>query len=189
MLQYELKRMVNRDIEYCKNEWDEHSFDWERMGALFDEMLNRYADVIDGFDDDLKVINPYEINNAGGCTFRDNIQIIIEKLEKFRDNDFSNDGLNADINSDYKIYPYSREKFDEARLVIAKNEQIDEKTREEVAEKIDEIETICQGDEKVSEKWDNLRPYMMWLSGKNLVIASQIMPLMMMIAKTASSEC
>ena len=38
MLEYELKRMVNNDIEYCKKEWDNYSFDWERMGRLFEKI-------------------------------------------------------------------------------------------------------------------------------------------------------
>ena len=42
MLEYELKRMVNNDIEYCKKEWDKYSFDWERMGTLFERILHKY---------------------------------------------------------------------------------------------------------------------------------------------------
>ncbi len=36
MLDYELKRMVNNDIEYCKKEWENYSFDWERMGRCLE---------------------------------------------------------------------------------------------------------------------------------------------------------
>ena len=68
MLEYELKRMVNNDIEYCKKEWDNYSFDWERMGRLFEKMIHKYINVIDGFDKDLKVISAYEKKNNSGDT-------------------------------------------------------------------------------------------------------------------------
>lgn len=66
MLEYELKRMVNNDIEYCKKEWDNYSFDWERMGSLFEKMIHKYINVIDGFDKDLKVISAYEKKTTAG---------------------------------------------------------------------------------------------------------------------------
>ena len=46
MLEYEVKRMVNRDIKYCKQQWENHSFDWEVMGELFWQMMNRYINII-----------------------------------------------------------------------------------------------------------------------------------------------
>ena len=46
MLEYEIKRMVNNDIEYCKHEWDEYSFDVEKMAVLFDKMMFRYEKII-----------------------------------------------------------------------------------------------------------------------------------------------
>ena len=55
MLEYEIKRMVNNDIEYCKHEWDEYSFDVEKMAVLFDKMMFRYEKIIKNFDE-LKLI-------------------------------------------------------------------------------------------------------------------------------------
>ena len=61
MLEYEIKRMVNNDIEYCKHEWDEYSFDVEKMAVLFDKMMFRYEKIIKNFDEDMKEVdkNPY----------------------------------------------------------------------------------------------------------------------------------
>ena len=106
MLEYEIKRMVNRDIEYCKEKWENHSFDWEVMGDLFWQMMNRYINIIDGFEKDMKIISAYEKKNDSGDTYRHNVQIIIKRLEAFRDNGFKNEGLNREFNKDFKIWKY-----------------------------------------------------------------------------------
>ncbi len=181
MLEYELKRMVNRDIEYCKTEWDNYSFDWERMEKLFLEMITRYVGVIDGFDVGLKVISGYEKKNMSGDTYRDNIQIIIKRLEAFRDNGYKNDGLHKEDYTDFNITRYDMGKFNEARMLLDGSERLSKNEKAEISEKLDEIEYICSSNEMPSKKWDMLRPYVIWLSGKSLVTASWIMPLMLMI--------
>lgn len=181
MLEYELKRMVNNDIEYCKNEWDNYSFDWERMGNLFGKMINRYINVIDGFDRGMKVISAYEKKNNSGDTYRENIQLIIKRLEAFRDNGYKNEGLLKENNSEFNIRAYCRDEFDMVRLTIDRHEKIGSKEKEEISVKLDEIETVCTSDMEPTEKWEKLRPYVMWLSGKSLTIASYILPLLSMV--------
>lgn len=181
MLEYELKRMVNKDIEFCRSEWDNYSFDWERMGRLFETMMTKYTGVIDGFDSGLKVISGYEKKNMSGDTYRDNLQIIIKRLEDFRDNGYKNDGLHKEDYRDFNITRYDMEKFNEIRKLLDDSDRLSKKEKAEISEKLDGIEGICASNEMPSQKWERLRPYVIWLSGKNLVTASQIMPLMMMI--------
>ena len=132
MLDYELKRMVNNDIEYCKKEWENYSFDWERMGQLFGKMMHKYINVIDGFDKDMKVISAYEKKNNSGDTYRDNLKLIISRLEAFRDNGYKNEGLLKENNSEFNIRPYCREDFDMVRLIIDRSEKINKKEKEEI---------------------------------------------------------
>ena len=106
MLEYELKRMVNNDIEYCKKEWDKYSFDWERMGTLFERILHKYINIIDGFDKGMKVISGYEKKNKSGDTYRDNLMLAISRLEAFRDNGYKNEGLHKEKNRDFNIIVY-----------------------------------------------------------------------------------
>lgn len=181
MLEYELKRMVNNDIEYCKKEWDNYSFDWERMGRLFDKMIHKYINVIDGFDKDLKVISAYEKKNNSGDTYRDNLRLIISRLEAFRDNGYKNDGLLKENIRGFNIRPYDRTEFDSVRLTMDRCEKIGKKEKEEISRKLDEIETVCTSAAEPTEKWNRLRPYVVWLSGKSLNIASYILPLLNMI--------
>lgn len=181
MLEYELKRMVNNDIEYCKKEWDNYSFDWERMGRLFDKMIHKYINIIDGFDKDLKVISAYEKKNNSGDTYRDNLRLIISRLEAFRDNGYKNDGLLKENIRGFNIRPYDRTEFDSVRLTMDRCEKIGKKEKEEISRKLDEIETVCTSAAEPTEKWNRLRPYVVWLSGKSLNIASYILPLLNMI--------
>lgn len=181
MLDYELKRMINKDIELCREEWDNYSFDWERMGRLFEKMINRYIGIIDGFDKDLNVISGYEKKNTSGDTYRNNISIIIKRLEAFRDNGYKNEGLHKETNKDFNISRYDMEAFNEARMVLDASESLTEADKAEVSQKLDEIEGICSSNDEPTEKWNRLRPYVLWLSGKNLVITSQIMPLLSML--------
>lgn len=181
MLEYELKRMVNNDIEYCKKEWDNYSFDWERMGRLFEKMLHKYIGVIDGFDKGMKVISAYEKKNNSGDTYRGNMSLVIERLEAFRDNGYKNEGLHKEHNKNFNILFFDKEEFDTVRLVLDRCEQLSSAEKDEVSEKLDEIETICASQKEPTEKWEELRPYVMWICGKNLIIASQILPLLMMI--------
>ncbi|GFI61905.1 hypothetical protein IMSAG049_01076 [Clostridiales bacterium] len=181
MLEYELKRMVNRDIEFCKSEWDKYSFDWERMGVLFEKMMNRYINIIDGFDRGLNVISAYEKKNNSGITYRDNLQIIIKRLEKFRDNGYSNDGLYKEENEGLNIRRYSEEDFRDVRIFLDSCDELSTEEKSEVSDKLDGIETICTSVDTPRKKWEKLRPYVMWLSGKKLVIASHVMPLLMEI--------
>ncbi len=181
MLEYELKRMVNNDIEYCKKEWDNYSFDWERMGRLFDKMIHKYINIIDGFDKDLKVISAYEKKNNSGDTYRDNLRLIISRLEAFRDNGYKNDGLLKEKSDGFNIRPYDRNEFDSVRLIMDRCEKIGKKEKEEISQKLDEIETVCTSASEPTEKWNRLRPYVVWLSGKSLNIASYILPLLNMI--------
>lgn len=183
MLEYELKRMVNKDIEYCKNEWEDYSFDWERMRDLFDKMIYKYSEIIDDFDKSMNVISPYEKENKCGDTYRDNVSLIIKRLERFRDNDFKNDGLNDESNPEHNILYYDKSKFDEVRLFFERSMQLSDAQKMEAVQKLDEMEEICASNIQPTEKWDTLRPYVMWLTGKNLIIVSHILPLIMLIKK------
>lgn len=183
MLEYELKRMVNADIDYCKKEWEEFSFDWERMGDLFEKMIYKYTGIIDDFDKEMKVISSYEKKNKSGDTYRDNVSLIINRLERFRDNGFKNEGLNNELNPEHRIMFYDKSEFDEARLFFERSERLTDEQKAEMLQKLDEIDEICSSDTHPTEKWNRLRPYVMWLTGKNLIIVSHILPLIMLLEK------
>ena len=71
------------------------------------------------------------------------------------------------------------DEFNDVRRVLDENEALDSDEKEEISLKLDEIEAICASDENPTDKWEKLRPYVVWLSGKNLVVASQIFSVIM----------
>ena len=131
----------------------------------------------------MNVISPYEKENKCGDTYRDNVSLIIKRLERFRDNDFKNDGLNDESNPEHNILYYDKSKFDEVRLFFERSMQLSDAQKMEAVQKLDEMEEICASNIQPTEKWDTLRPYVMWLTGKNLIIVSHILPLIMLIKK------
>lgn len=183
MLEYELKRMVNNDIDYCKKEWEDYSFDWERMRDLFEKMIYKYTGVINDFDRDMNVISSYEKINKSGDTYRENVKLIIRRLEGFKDNGFKNEGLNNEMNPEHNIMYYDKSEFDEARLFFERSVHLSDEQKSEAVQKLDEIEGICSSNIQPTEKWNKLRPYVMWLTGKNLIIVSHILPLVMLLEK------
>ena len=107
--------------------------------------------------------------------------IILCLPEAFRDNGYKNEGLHKEKNRDFNIIVYDRDEFDEARLCIERCERISREEKEEVSDRLDQIEEICTSSDNPTVKWEKLRPHVMWLSGKKLVIASRILPLLTMI--------
>ena len=181
MLEYELKQIVNNDIELCKTEWENYSFDWERMRRLFDTMVHKYGSTIRDFDNGLNIISGEGDKNALGDTYRANVSIIIKRLEAFKANSYKNEGLyNQELN-EYNIFRYDRSNFDEVRMFLDMVEGLNDKDKIEISENLDEIEAICISDKSPLDKWEELRPYVIWISGKNLMLASHVMPLMMLI--------
>lgn len=65
---------------------------------------------------------------------------------------------------------YDKSEFDEARLFERSVYLNDEQKSERLFQKLDEIEEICSSSIQPTEKWNKLRPYVMWLTGKILLL-------------------
>ena len=60
-------------------------------------------------------------------------------------------------------------------------ESLNDKEKDEINSKIDEIEEICMSVDTKRGKWNRLRPYVVWTAGKSADIALMIMPLFLTI--------
>ena len=67
------------------------------------------------------------------------------------------------------------------RLSIGMMEEISSIEKEEVIEKLGEIEEICSLPLTRKRKWDKLRQYIVWISGKDVKIALKVLPLFLKI--------
>ena len=176
----ELKKMVDDDIVYCREMWDKYSYDPQKMGELFNSMLFKYSNEIEGINEGLYVVSTYTDIVEVADVYRKNISLIIDRLKNFRDNNYSNDGLRKLIieNSMREIEKFDSKNFMALREYIYTTEEINAREKMEIFEKLDDIEEICMSTVTADEKWDKLRPYVVWLSGKRLKIAAKIMPLL-----------
>lgn len=175
----ELKRMVEEDIQFLKEQWNRFSADKEQLEAVFSRLYMRYSEKIEQFVKGLRVLSPYDDPHEFTWMYRNNIQIMGKRLEAFRENGYKNEGLAALYN---KEGVFEKEAFirvlNEARYHIQELETVSKREKDLVFEKIDAIEKIYDMPITKAEKWDMLRPYVLWASGKRLEIAREILPLL-----------
>ncbi len=53
--------------------------------------------------------------------------------------------------------------------------------KEEIIQKLEEIEEICNLPITRKRQWDKLRQYVVWLSGKDVKVAMKLLPLFLKI--------
>ena len=173
----DLKSMVDSDIILCRKTWDSFSQDRVRMAELFNRILPKYIDKIEGFAQGMKVINNYERTTDMADIYRQNVELIISRLEGFKTNGYKNDGLREY----YISMGLSGETGDEMRFWEARR-AVDASARskrekDEINSKIDGIEEICGLMIEKKKKWELLRPFVLWVSGKDADTALMIMRL------------
>ena len=71
--------------------------------------------------------------------------------------------------------------FPEVRKIISEDETRSVFERNDLMDRIDQIETICRSLESKKHKWDQLRPYVVWLAGKDVKTAMLLLPLLQSI--------
>lgn len=176
-------RRVDEDIDRSRETWDAYSYDEEKMSILFRYLVNTYKDQIDGFCDGLRVIQPYEIPALQAEAYRENIKKMVGHLEGFRRNGYQNDGL-LEYYLDLEHNEISMDvDFTELRLDIGMMETISKYEKDEIIEKLGEMEEICSKVLFKRKKWDLMREYLVWLSGKDVEIALKILPIFFKINK------
>lgn len=181
MEQAQLKKMVDEDIVYCTAQLKAYSQDRELMEALFNTILFRYIELIENFAQGLKIISPYDKSVQKAVAFSTNVTLLVQRLKMFRDNNYSNEGLLEKYWSKEISYPNNWKlltvEFNEVRQQILALEKLTSREKDEIIDKIDAIEEICVKTESKKEKWNQLRPFVVWISGKELEVAMRILPL------------
>lgn len=172
----DLRQMVDQDLEYCQIVWQDYAHDWEQLTALFFLLLQHYHDVIEGFDEGLCVIQNREPSAELAEICRRNIKIMMERLSAFRENGYSNEGL-----MEYYIRKEQHEIDFQANFTTVRMQlgllKLPTKEMEEIMQKLDEMEEICAQTVPRSRKWEALREYLVWLSGKTVDVSMLILPL------------
>lgn len=177
----ELNSVVDEDILYCKSVWSKYSHDAEQMESLFNAMLFKYVDVIEGFADGMEVISAYEEKAKIAEALRNNVDLIIKRLEIFKAFGYKCQSLRDYYLAEDVSGCAVNVGFNDARRLLCETTRLGVLEKKEIVDKIDEIEDICISVDTKKAKWDKLRPYVIWASGKDVEIAMLILSLVQKI--------
>ena len=164
----EMQQMIEDDFAQYEIVWTQFYNDKETMEALFLMLISHYIDKINGFAEGIEVLSAYQKVEQQVEICRKNISLLIERMKLFQQNNYSNDGL-------FDLYSSA------VRLSIGMMEEISSIEKEEVIVKLGEIEEICSLPLTRKRKWDKLRQYIVWISGKDVKIALKVLPLFLKI--------
>ena len=92
----DMRMLIEEDLRHSQEIWESYSHDKEKLGELFQLLLQHYDGEIDGFDEDLWVIQDREDCADMAEVYRKNIRHLMERLEAFRHNGYSNERLMED---------------------------------------------------------------------------------------------
>lgn len=168
--------LVDEDIAYAETVWNASSYDTDALELLFYRLTERYKDKIDGFSKGLQIMQIYESPAELAELYRENIRLLLERLQDFRANAYSNEGLQEYyISKDWQEMHLDVD-FTAVRLEIGTME-LSTAQLEEIAEHLNEMEAICARVTTQKEKWEGLREHLIWLAGQEVGVAVKLLPL------------
>ena len=88
-----LQQMIEEDLEQCEIVWTQFYDNKESMEALFLMLISHYIDRINGFAENIEVLNGWEKVSQQIEICRRNILLLIERIKLFQQNGYSNEGL------------------------------------------------------------------------------------------------
>ena len=175
------KMMLDDDIMSCNDMWNKYSFDEKRMGGLFDMLIMRYGNIIDGFSEGLDVLTSFESKQQTGEVYRKNVKLLLTRMETFKKNGYSNEGLREYYINQGVVGGIMDITYNEARKIIEENEKLSIGEKKEICTKLDEMEEIYNTPDTKSNKWHKLKPYVIWSTGKSVDTAMMILSLVLKI--------
>ena len=151
------------------------------MEELFNLIYFKYNEVIHGFNFNLKTISHFEKKSKQANIYVENINLMLSNLKYFRENNYSNKNfltfLEYKENTELTFTSYIEQSFNEVRKEFFALKNISEQEKNEILKKMEEMEEIIFLDLNKNKRWNRLRPYVIWISGKKLDIATRLLPL------------
>ena len=177
-MEQEQRAWVDQDIAEIENTLKEFSFDGEKLEGLFQRVLTRQAEYVEGLDSGLTPLFSGESHAEKAKACRDNLSMIWRRLAAFRDNGYQNQSFRADPAYQKRL----QEAFNSLRLQTPQL-GLAERPLAELQAQLDDLEQLGLENISENEKWNRLRPYLVWLSGKDVQLGRLILPLFLMILK------
>ena len=81
-----LQQMIEQDLEQCEIVWTQFYDNKETMEALFLMLISHYIDKINGFAENIEVLNGCEKVSQQIEICRRNILLLIERIKLFQQN-------------------------------------------------------------------------------------------------------
>lgn len=177
--------LIEEDIAYA--EAQASSYDIEALEEVFYRLMEHYRECIEGFSKDLQVVQVYESPGAMAEIYRENIRLLLERLEGFRENGYSNEGLTEyyirrDWQEMHLDMDFTAVRLELGMLGLSAGEM------EEIAEHLNDMEAICARVTTQKEKWEGMRTHLVWLSGQEVGIAVKLLPLFFKINEEGSLQ-
>ncbi|MFI3174881.1 MAG: hypothetical protein R3Y53_06725 [Bacillota bacterium] len=167
---------VDSDITMVENALKEYGYDREKLTKVFDYLIMEYDSVVEEFCKGLSVVQFYDTPQEQVEVYNRNITLMCERLIAFRENKYKNVGLREYyIKKEYQEISFQVD-FTQLRLEFGTMEKLKQRERNEIIERLDEMERICATVGYKKEKWDQLRGHLLWLSGKDVDVALKILP-------------
>lgn len=183
-----LHAQIDSDIYYCDTQWTSFSYDTESMEKLQHRLLSCYQDVIDQFAQGLKTVSAYESSGKRAETYRENVTVLLQRMKRYQSQGYQNkekkwwDSLSAK-----EYLDQVRQACNQARYDVSTNQGLSSSEKKSIEKKLEELEDIMTFQEERHCKWEAIRPYLIWISGKSEDVFLAILPVLLKIKEIPSS--
>lgn len=174
----EIRELVDGALEQLDMAFREYPYDGDQLQALFEQLMYQLSESISGLDAGMTPLLSGESAAVKAEVGRHNLQLLRRRLLRYRESGYQSTGFSPD-----KAY-LNRidEACNELRRQVADMGLVD-RLRTELIDKLDELQEIGRGEAPAVVKWDQLRPTLVWLSGKPAAVGFLLLPLLLLILK------
>ncbi|MGM9878576.1 MAG: hypothetical protein ACI31R_00895 [Bacilli bacterium] len=186
-----IEKMINDDIKKLD---DVNLMDYEQKKDYYIELTSKYHNVINGFGNSLygyyKDMGFYN-EDIDKESLKINFKRIKTMLITFKANGFKNfddkklnqpiiNNTMTSINNNSNINTNNNDinvTFESVRENIKKMDSINDAELKEILLKIDKIEEILKSKDTKRDKWNKLKPLLLWVTDKGADVAISLLPL------------
>ena len=174
----ERKKQTDEALARLEEAFREYPYDGDKLESLFEQLMFQLEDTVAGLDAGMTPLLSGESPAARARVGRHNLQILYLRLKQFRDNGYREA---ASIpNRDY-VNRVDMACNDLRRQV--EDMSLSDRARAEIVDQIDQLQEMGRAGSPRAVRWNQLRPVMVWLSGKPVEIGGLLLPLLVLILK------
>lgn len=186
IIQSKLKTIMENDIKEAKEKLKSCSIDKEAVKTLY-YAYSPYIKDLDKGTSFRKGGASWSGTIIENANYARDLELIIKKLEvalaSGRVNDIDGDGTaiknNVQMTSESNVNLDVNIDFEQVITIVNEDSSLDDKTTQEIIEKIKIIEEIAKSNDNKKSKWNSLKTIVLWITEKSVDIATKLLPLIM----------